>query len=36
MTEGFYEGEDGRTLIELAIDWWEKQLAEVDRVTKNS
>ena len=36
MTEGFYEGEDGRTLIELAIDWWEKQLSEVDRVTKNS
>jgi hypothetical protein len=36
MAEGLYEGEDGRTLIELAIDWWEEQLAEVDRVSMNS
>jgi hypothetical protein len=36
MAEGFYEGEDGRTLIELAIDWWEKQLDGVDRAAKAS
>jgi hypothetical protein len=36
MTEGFYEGEDGRTLIELAIDWWEKQLSEIERVIEES
>ncbi len=32
MVEDFYEGEDGRTLIELAIEWWELQLGEVDRL----
>ena len=32
MTEGLYEGEDGRTLIELAIDWWDLQLNEIDRL----
>lgn len=36
MTDGTYEGEDGRTLIELAIDWWEKQLGEVDRLAAGS
>jgi len=30
MSHGFYEGEDGRTLIEMAIDWWEQQLAAIE------
>ena len=32
MNEGFYQHEDGRTLIELAIEWWKQQLNEVDRL----
>ena len=32
MMDGFYEGEDGRTLIELAIEWWEKQLDQIDKI----
>lgn len=31
MSDGFYEGEDGRTLIEMAIDWWEEQLTAIDK-----
>lgn len=27
---GFYEGEDGRTLLDEAIDWWRIQLAGID------
>jgi hypothetical protein len=30
MSEGEYEGEDGRTLIDEAIEWWRIQLDEVD------
>lgn len=26
MTDGYYEGEDIRDLIEIAIEWWEKQI----------
>ncbi|NMM29223.1 MAG: hypothetical protein HHJ12_18590 [Glaciimonas sp.] len=32
MTSGVYEGEDGRTLIDEAISWWESQLDKLDRV----
>ena len=34
MTEGPYDGEDGRTLIELAISWWEKQLSEIEQIVE--
>ena len=30
MNDGFYEGEDGRTLIDDAIVWWEKQLKDIE------
>lgn len=30
MSDGFYEGEDGRTLIDEAIVWWEKQLKDIE------
>lgn len=30
MGSGAYEGEDGRTLLDDAIAWWAKQLAEID------
>jgi hypothetical protein len=30
MATGPYEGEDGRTLIDDAIEWWQQQLDEVD------
>jgi hypothetical protein len=30
ISGGFYEGEDGRTLVDDAIQWWERQLDEVD------
>lgn len=29
MTDGYYEGEDIRDLIEMAIEWWEKQIEEL-------
>lgn len=28
---GYYDGEDGRTLIDIAINWWNAQLDEIDR-----
>lgn len=31
MWSGPYEGEDGRTLLDEAITWWEEQLSIVDR-----
>lgn len=31
MTDGYYEGEDIRELIEMAIEWWEKQIEELKR-----
>lgn len=31
MLSGPYEGEDGRTLLDEAIDWWTKQLDCIDR-----
>lgn len=36
MTSGIYEGEDGRTLIDEAIFWWESQLDKLDRITTNT
>ena len=36
MKEGFYEGEDGRTLVELAVEWWEKQLGEVEKCSSRT
>jgi hypothetical protein len=30
MGSGAFEGEDGRTLIDEAIEWWAKQLDEID------
>ena len=31
LTDGPFAGEDGRTILDYAIDWWVAQLAEVDR-----
>ena len=31
MTDVYYEGEDIRDLIEMAIEWWEKQIEELKR-----
>lgn len=31
MGSGKFEGEDGRDVLDLAIDWWDRQLDEVDR-----
>lgn len=31
MQSGPYEGEDGRTLLDDAIEWWEQQLDAVDQ-----
>jgi hypothetical protein len=31
VSGGTYAGEDGRTLIDEAIDWWLCQLDEIDR-----
>ena len=31
MGAGRFEGEDGRDLIDQALDWWERQLDEIDR-----
>lgn len=31
VSEGIFCGEDGRTLIDQAIDWWFSQLDEIDR-----
>lgn len=36
MSHGFYEGEDGRTLIEMAIDWWERQLTAIDEAVSKA
>ncbi len=36
MKDGFYEGEDGRTLVELAVEWWEKQLSEVEKCSNKT
>lgn len=30
MSAGTFEGEDGRTLLDEAIEWWAKQLDEID------
>ena len=30
MLEGPYEGEDCRDIVRLAIDWWKKQLQEIE------
>jgi hypothetical protein len=30
MGSGAFEGEDGRTLLDDAIEWWAKQLDEID------
>lgn len=30
MGDGAYEGEDGRTLADAAIEWWTAQLAAID------
>ncbi len=32
MGSGAFEGEDGRTLIDEAIEWWAKQLDEIDAI----
>jgi hypothetical protein len=32
MGSGMFEGEDGRTLIDDAIEWWAEQLDEIDNV----
>lgn len=31
MSGGIYEGEDGRDVLDSAIAWWERQLAEIER-----
>lgn len=31
LADGPFAGEDGRTILDDAIDWWAAQLAEVDR-----
>lgn len=31
MSDGPYEGEDGRTVLDDAIEWWTQQLARIDR-----
>lgn len=37
ISAGTYEGEDGRTVLDDAIEWWESQLDEVDsKVQTNS
>lgn len=33
ITDGHYAGQDGRDLIDEAIEWWRIQLNEVDRMT---
>jgi hypothetical protein len=34
MQDGVYAGEDGRTLIEDSIEWWERQLSQVEQSLK--
>ncbi|KTB77303.1 hypothetical protein AO070_17190 [Pseudomonas syringae pv. syringae PD2766] len=34
MRGGFYEGEDGRTLLDDSITWWKKQLDRIDDEVK--
>ncbi|MBN9335391.1 hypothetical protein [Devosia sp.] len=32
IEDGPYQGEDGRTVLDDAIEWWNRQLDEIDRV----
>ena len=34
MRDGVYAGEDGRTLIEYSIEWWERQLNQLEQSLK--
>lgn len=34
MQGGVYAGEDGRTLIEDSIEWWERQLSQIEQSLK--
>jgi hypothetical protein len=34
MQDGVYAGEDGRTLIEDSIEWWERQLSQIEQSLK--
>jgi hypothetical protein len=34
MQDGVYAGEDGRTLIEDSIEWWEQQLSQIEQSLK--
>ena len=36
MDEGAYFGEDGRTLVDEAIEWWTRQLDEIDGLLSDS
>jgi hypothetical protein len=36
MSTETYEGEDGKTLVEDAITWWETQLGEIDAMLETS
>jgi hypothetical protein len=35
MSDRPFEGEDGRDVIDQAIDWWEQQLALVEGAASN-
>jgi hypothetical protein len=36
LCSGPYEGEDGRTVLDDAVEWWHVQLAEVDRIVASA
>jgi hypothetical protein len=36
MKSGFFVGQDSRDLVREAIDWWEKQLSDIEQKAATS